>query len=91
MPANHRHERHHRHGCEEVAYLRGFFDDDEHDDGETVPEYTINPPSCRNRIGIGKSIAHDAPDAHDDESQRFSKGGAPPSRELGRGAREPVA
>jgi hypothetical protein len=26
-----RHERHHRHGSEEVAYLRGFLDDNEHD------------------------------------------------------------
>jgi hypothetical protein len=32
---------------EEVAYLRGFLDDDEHDDGVTVREYTINLPPCR--------------------------------------------
>jgi hypothetical protein len=37
MPASH------RHGCEEVAYLRGFLDDN----GVTVSEYTIYLASCR--------------------------------------------
>ena len=34
---NYRHERHHRHGSEEVAYLCGFLRDDKHDDGLRAP------------------------------------------------------
>ena len=46
------------------------------DAGMTLPEHTTNSPSCRKPIDIGKSDAHDDHDAHDDESQRFSRGGA---------------
>jgi len=38
--AIHRHERHHRHGTENAAYLYGFL----HDDDVTVPELSVNPP-----------------------------------------------
>ena len=72
MPVNERHHRHHRHGSETAAYLCGLLDDDEHDDGMTVPEYASDSPSCRYPIGIGKSTAHDAHDGDDDELQRFS-------------------
>ena len=77
IPANHRHE---RHGAEEASFLSLFLHDDEYDDGMTVPKYNINPPSCKNPIGIGENTAHDANDGDDDDSQRFSKG-APLSRE----------
>jgi hypothetical protein len=40
--ANHRHERHHRHDSEKVACLTGFFNDDKHDDGMTVPKHARN-------------------------------------------------
>src|SRR5918993_4128479 len=70
MPVNERHHRHHRHGSEAAAYLCGLLDDDKHDDGMMAPEYASNSSSCKNPIGIGESIAHDA---HDDELQRFSK------------------
>ena len=80
IPANHRYERHHRHGAEEASFLSLFLHDDEYDDGMTVPKYTINLPSCKNPIGIGKNTAHYANDGDHDDSQRFSKG-APLSRE----------
>ena len=73
MPANHRHERHHRHGCEEVAYLRGFLDDGKYDEDMTVPKHLEIHCHVENPIGIGKSAAHDA---DDDDLQRFYKGGA---------------
>jgi hypothetical protein len=75
MPANHRHERHHRHGCEEVAYLCGSLDDDEHDDGMTVPKHLAIHRHVENPIGIGKSTAHDTNDGDDDGLQRFSNWG----------------
>jgi hypothetical protein len=41
-PANHRHERHHRHTCENAAYLSLFLHDAHHDDDMTVPEHARN-------------------------------------------------
>ena len=61
-----------------MACLTGLLNDDKHDDGMTVSEYTSNSPSCRNPIGIGKSTTHDAHDGDDDELQGFSKIGPPP-------------
>src|SRR5215212_6552890 len=72
MPANHRHERHHRHGCEEVAYLRGFLDDDEHAMAGRSPNTPSIYRHADNPIGIRKSVTYDA---HDDEMQRFSNWG----------------
>ena len=71
--ANERHERHHRHGSEQVAYLTGLLNDDKHDDGMTVAKPFVNPLSCENPLGIRKSTANDAHDGDDDELQRFSK------------------
>jgi hypothetical protein len=74
MPANHRHERHHRHGSQKTAYISGFHNDGKHDEDMTVPKHLAIHRHVENPIGIGKSTADDAHDAHDDDLQRFSKG-----------------
>ena len=61
---------------EKEVYLGHFLHDDERDGDVTLPKHTINSPSCRKPHRYGKSIADDDHDAHDDELQRFSKGGA---------------
>jgi hypothetical protein len=66
---------HDRHLGEKTAYLSHFLHDDERDAGMTLPEHTTYSPSFGNPIGMEKSAADDDNDAHDDEMQRFSKGG----------------
>src|SRR5215212_11527230 len=51
----------------------------------TVTEHPAIHRHVENPIGMGKITADDAHDASDDELQRFSKGGAARSRELGDG------
>ena len=52
----------------------------------TILQHTSDSPSCRNPIGVGKRISHDAHDGDDDELQRFSKWGAPLYPEMRGGA-----
>ncbi len=70
-PADHRHERHHRHYGEKTPYLCRFLDDDNHDDEVTADGH-------RHRVRHAKNPylkEYDAHDGDDSELQRFSEGG----------------
>jgi hypothetical protein len=60
---------------DKAAYLSHFLNDDERDAAMTVPEHPSVHRHVQNLIGMEKSDAYDDDDAHDDELQRFSKGG----------------
>jgi hypothetical protein len=72
MAAKDRHHRHDRHVDKESAYLRPFLGDDNHDDGMTVTKVlSVTVTQKPHRYG-----KRDDGDAHDDEIQPLSKGGA---------------